>query len=30
MTKKVIALVNPFRKKDKKTDGVIVQILTNE
>jgi hypothetical protein len=30
MIKKVIALVNPFRKKAKKVEKVIVLILTNE
>jgi len=28
MTKKVIALVKPFRKKDKKVEKLIVQIPT--
>jgi len=28
MTKKVIALVRPFRKKDKKVEKLIVQIPT--
>jgi hypothetical protein len=29
MIKNVIALVNPFRKKEKKVEKVIVLILTN-